>query len=110
MEANALKLDLIQKIMSIQDNNQLLEIASVFKRIWEEKSLIQQEKVTTSTTQLLDDTLLQSLTRPMKKTMTIEELVVEQNYSPIQKEDFYKKAAQLNIEEPLEDLLDQLNQ
>jgi len=32
-------------------------------------------------------------------------LIDEQNYTPIKAEEFYKEVAELNIEEPLEELL-----
>ena len=32
-------------------------------------------------------------------------MIIEQNYKPIEKEDFYTKVSKLEIEEPLEELL-----
>lgn len=47
--------------------------------------------------------------KPMRKHVTIEEMIEEQNYKPISREEFYEKIADLNIEEPLEDLLAMLD-
>lgn len=47
--------------------------------------------------------------KPIKKSVSIEEMIVEQNYTPIKKADFYKKTSKLNIKEPLEDLLSMLD-
>lgn len=46
--------------------------------------------------------------KPMRKNITVEQLKEEQNYTPISKEDFYKKVAELNITEPLDELLEML--
>ena len=46
--------------------------------------------------------------KPMRKNITVEQLKKEQNYKPISKEEFYKKAAELNITEPLDELLSML--
>jgi len=46
--------------------------------------------------------------KPIKKAISIDEMIKEQNYKPIKKEDFYKKVATINIEEPLEELLGKL--
>lgn len=46
--------------------------------------------------------------KPTRKGVTIEQLIEEQNYTPIKREEFSAKAKELNIEEPLEVLLAQL--
>ena len=46
-----------------------------------------------------------SIIKPMKKKLTIEDMIKEQNYSPINREQFYDKVSKLNIEEPLHELL-----
>jgi hypothetical protein len=43
--------------------------------------------------------------KPIRKAVPLKQLLEEQNYKPIDREEFFKKAAELNIEEPLEDLL-----
>ena len=46
---------------------------------------------------------------PMRKTISIEEMIQEQNYKPITANEFFQLTDELAIEEPLEDLLAQLN-
>ncbi|MEM9888581.1 MAG: hypothetical protein AAF849_21980 [Bacteroidota bacterium] len=43
--------------------------------------------------------------KPIRKGVTLEQIMREQNYKPIDREEFFRKAEELNIEEPLEDLL-----
>jgi len=52
-----------------------------------------------------DDDIIKKFSKPMRKRIDIEELKREQNFKPINKEVFFKKIEELNIEEPLEDLL-----
>ena len=46
-----------------------------------------------------------SAVKPIRQSVTIAQLIDEQNYTPIKAEEFYKEVAELNIEEPLEELL-----
>jgi len=46
-----------------------------------------------------------SAVKPIRQSVTIEQLIDEQHYTPIKAEEFYKEVAELNIEEPLEKLL-----
>ncbi len=46
--------------------------------------------------------------KPIKKTVSINEMIKEQQYKPIKKEGFYKKIASLKIKEPLKELLGKL--
>jgi len=46
--------------------------------------------------------------KPIKKAISIDEMIKEQNYKPIEKERFYKKVTTINIEESLEELLKKL--
>ncbi len=52
--------------------------------------------------------VLNKVIKPTRKQLTVEDLIQEQNYTPITKEAFYEKVEKLNIEEPLEDLLSML--
>lgn len=47
--------------------------------------------------------------RPIRKSVTLEELIAEQNYQPIKKEEFFRKTSELEIEESLEELLAMLD-
>ncbi len=53
---------------------------------------------------------IQAAIKPIRKSLTIEQMIEEQNYTPIKREDFFKKAEELQIEEPLEKLLEQLEE
>lgn len=47
--------------------------------------------------------------KPVRKSVTLEELIAEQNYQPIKKEEFFRKTSELEIEESLEELLAMLD-
>jgi len=49
--------------------------------------------------------ILENLHKPMRDKLNIEQLKKEQNFKPIDKAEFFQKIDELNIEEPLEDLL-----
>ena len=52
---------------------------------------------------------LRSVIKPLREFISIEEMIEKQGYVPIEKKVFYDKVSQLNIEEPLEELLAMLN-
>ena len=54
------------------------------------------------------ETTLSTLVKPMRKTLTLEDLIQEQNYQGGNQKRFDQKAAKLNIMEPIEELLAQL--
>ena len=86
------KLQLIQKIMSLQN----------------EHSISKMERELVSIVELEKNIKIQSVVKPIRKKITIEEMIKEQDYKPIKKQDFYDKVARLNIEESLEELLSML--
>lgn len=47
--------------------------------------------------------------KPVRKAVTLEELIAEQNYQPISKEEFFQKTNELEFEESLEELLAMLD-
>ena len=47
--------------------------------------------------------------KPIRKSTTLDTLKREQNYQPIHKDEFMKKAQAVDIREPLEDLLKMLD-
>jgi len=87
MSEEALKLNLINKILSLNNISLLKKVEETLDEISE------------------DDLILQKLNKPMRKKLDIEVLKKEQNYKPINKEAFFKKMDDLNIEEPIEELL-----
>ena len=50
-------------------------------------------------------TILQRLAKPMRKTLSIEQLKKEQHFKQINKKAFFKKLDALEIKEPIEDLI-----
>ena len=49
--------------------------------------------------------MLDALRKPMRDKLNIEQVKKEQNFKPIDKDELFRKIDELNIEEPLEDLL-----
>jgi len=89
MSVEALKLELINKIIAVDDNKKLKKIeATLFEIDTDDKNRV-----------------LERLSKPIRKKLNIEELKKEQNFKPIDKAHFFKKIEELNIEEPIEDLL-----
>lgn len=56
-----------------------------------------------------DVEVLENMMQPTRPHVTVDELVKEQNYQPIPREEFYKLADELDIQEPIEDLLKMLD-
>ena len=67
-----------------------------------EQDVTKMEQQVQSIKQLTD---IQAAIKPIRKSLAIEQMIEEQNYTPIKREEFFKKAEQLQIEEPLEKLL-----
>ena len=55
------------------------------------------------------DTRFMEAVKLIRKSVTLEELIAEQNYRPIRKEDFFAKTSGLEFEESLEELLAMLD-
>ena len=53
--------------------------------------------------------LREKILRPARATISLEEMIQEQNYHPIEREDFFELAAAVGIEESIEELLAQLD-
>jgi len=87
MMNDALKLKIINRILSLKDTHTLKII---------EKSLEDVE---------LNKDVINKLNKPMRKSIDVEQLKKEQNYKPVNKKEFFRKIKELNIEEPLEELL-----
>lgn len=56
-----------------------------------------------------DDAGLWEAIRPIRKSVTLEELIEEQGYRPITKDEFFSKTSELEFEESLEELLSMLD-
>lgn len=97
------KLRIIQAVMNLEKEFSI-------KKIEDELSTLNKlEKGNNQTdNQIQDDINFWSLVQPIKEHISIEEMIKEQNYKPINKESFFEKASKINIEEPIEDLLNML--
>ena len=84
------KYKLIQEIMKL-DNEEALS------KLEEEVESIQQEEV------------FWTAIKPLRKTLTLEQMIKEQNYKPIEKDEFFKMVDELKIEESIEELLSMLD-
>lgn len=47
--------------------------------------------------------------KPIRKAVSVEDLIQEQNYHPVRHEEFFRKTKSLGIKEPLEKLLSMLD-
>lgn len=90
-ELDSIKFSIIKEIMEIDE-------ASVLTRIKEDISSIRSQS-----------NLLEKVFRPTRSKITLDEMKKEQNYTPIQKEEFFKLTEEIGIEESLEELLSQLD-
>ena len=90
MQIEALKLDLIKKIMEVDDPSRLAAI----------------EAAITGSHRRDDEDVLRKLAKPMRKKLDIEELKREQNWQPVDKERFFLKIKELDVQESLEELLE----
>lgn len=84
------KYKLIQEIMKL-DNEEVLS------KLEEEVEAIQKEEV------------FWTAIKPLRKTITLEQMIKEQNYKPIEKDEFFKMVDELEIEESIEELLSMLD-
>lgn len=92
MNIETLKLELINKIKSVSadDGDKLKKLETTIEEMWP------------------DFNILKKLEKPMRKKIDVEEIKREQNFKPIDKEAFFKKIDELNIEEPLEKLIEMI--
>ncbi len=54
--------------------------------------------------QILPDNSFLTAIKPIRKNVTINDLIKEQNYKPLTRKDFFEKASKLNIQESFEEL------
>ena len=87
MTIESLKLEIINKVLSLKDTSQLKKIEATLDEMSSEENIIAKLNI------------------PMRKTLDIEKLKKEQNFKPINKKEFFQKIDELNITEPIGDLL-----
>lgn len=85
------KYHLIQLISSIEDEKVLVQIQEELEAIRSKEELLAQ------------------ITKPMKKTLDVEEMKREQNWKPVDIEELQEIIKQMDIQEPIELLLSQLS-
>jgi len=85
------KYQLIRQIMNLDDEKAISRIEHQLEFIHE------------------DSDLWFSIIQPIRKSVSIDEMIEEQGYKPIGKEEFFEMVDELEIEEPLEELLSMLN-
>ena len=95
MDNIARKYDLIDKIVHLQNNYVLEEIETLLRVV---------DK------QVIADNALKNIVEPIKKTIDIEAIKREQGYKGVNRKRFDRLVKELNITEPLEDLLAQLKE
>ena len=90
------KFELIEQLFMVED-------AAVLKAV----------EVALKKTEILekqDKTSLEArIFKPMRKTITVEELVKEQNYKPITAEEFFKEVREIDLDEDIDELLELLD-
>ena len=57
----------------------------------------------------LEEEVFWTALKPFRKTLTLEQMIKEQNYKPIEKDEFFKMVDELEIEESIEELLSMLD-
>ncbi len=88
MTTEAIKLQLIRQIISLNDVDTLVQLEQVFK-ISSKKS----------------DDILKNLIKPRRKKLDIDALKKEQNFTPFNRAKFDEFVKELDIQEPVEQLL-----
>ncbi len=92
--------------MTLNLDNRKQQLIQRIAQIKEEKHLLMLERYMTDIEQESID--LEAIFKPAKKTITVEELIEEQNYKGIDKAKMDRLIEEMDMQEPLEDLLKML--
>ncbi len=84
------KYKLIQEIISLEDEEGIAKLEEQVT-FWHQKDKFREA------------------VKPIRQEVSLNQMMAEQHYQPVQKEEFFRKAKKLNIEESLEDLLSALD-
>jgi hypothetical protein len=87
------KLNLIVQIAKISDEESVRHIEDAISNL-KTKGITKKQRE-----------LLEKLARPMREKLDIEQLIKEQNWKPIDREEFDKLIKEMDIQEPLEQLI-----
>lgn len=100
----ALQKNKIVNMLQLVDNQKILQhIEQILQAELQESAAKQTKKMDN-----LQKLMLQQMAKPMRKTITVEQLKKEQNYQPFSKQEYEEIVAELDIQEPVEDLLKML--
>lgn len=106
-----IQLELLKLYSRNIPENDLMQIRLFLARYFAEKEIdetlpIAEEKVG----KIKANDLLKTLNRPIKKNLDIDELKKDKNYKGVNRQRFNKLIKEINVTEPIELLLSQLNQ
>ncbi len=87
MSLEAQKLDLINKITLVESEELLSELQVLFNQ-WQDKELF-----------------LKSLVAPVRKKTDLDEIIKAQNYKGFNRKEFDKLVKEIDIQEPVEELI-----
>lgn len=83
-----------------------LQILEAIVAVQDERTLSALEDALAKATQ--QEVLLKKLTKPMRKTTDIEQIIKEQNWKPVDMEEWRRLVKELDIQESAEDLVKML--
>jgi len=106
MDLQSRKILFIQEFLKLQNEEVVKYLEEVLHQKKNEDTIKDEAKANKAVSKDLD---IWAAIKPIKKSYSIEEMIKDQNYQPIEKDAFYKKVKALNITEPLEELLSQLD-
>lgn len=99
-------------VSAIQKNNivnmlQLVDKQKILQHIEQilQKELQESAANQTTKTDNLQKLMLQQMVKPMRKTITVEQLKKEQNYQPFSVKEYEEMVVELDVREEVEDLL-----
>lgn len=85
------KYKLIQEIIKIEEESSIAKIENQVKAIEEENNI------------------WQTVIKPMRKTISLQQMKQEQNYKPLDAKTFFELAEKVGVEESIEELLAMLD-
>lgn len=85
------KYKLIQEIISLDDESSIARLEGQLESIQREENL------------------WRAVLKPMRKTISLEQMKKEQNYAPMDEKTFFELAGEVGIEESIEELLAMLD-
>jgi len=92
--------------MTLNLDSRKQQLIQRIAQIKEEKHLLMLERYVADIEQ--EDIELNAIFKPSKKTITVEELIEEQGYTGIDKAKMDRLIEEMDIQEPLKDLLEML--